>query len=146
MIAVINRAFLLSGAVAAWVHAWRVVRRVAARLVVLLAAVMSAPPATPAPSPPPSAHPDRRAPAEQPTPVLRPTASAGSRWAVQADVERRGTGKAKGTWIKERIPKIYAATEEEAVLKQQEWINDYLHPKVSATRCSNLSESVFGCP
>jgi hypothetical protein len=102
------------------------------RLVVLLLAIMSAPPPTPAPSPSPSAHPDRRAPAKQPVPVERPTASAGSRWAVQADVERRGTGKAKGTWIVERSPKIYAPTEEAAVLKQQEWINDYLHPKVRA--------------
>ena len=80
-------------------------------------------------SPPPSAHPDRRAPSEQPAPVERPTASAGARWIVQADVERRGTGKAKGTWIKERSAKMYAATEEAATLKQQEYINDYLHPK-----------------
>ena len=119
---------------AAWVLAGLAVQCMAARFVVLFAAVMSAPPPTPAPSASPSAHPDRRAPAEQPAPVERPTASAGSRWAVQADVERRGTGKANGTWIVERSPKMYAPTEEAAVLKQQEWINDYLHPKVSRSR------------
>jgi hypothetical protein len=116
--------------VGARVLAWLVVRRMAARLVVFLAAVMSALPPTPAPSPSPSAHPDRRAPADQPAPILRLTASAGSRWAVQADVERRGTGKAKGTWIVERSEKMYAATKEAAALKQLEYINDYLHPKV----------------
>ena len=51
---------------------------------------------------------------------------------VQAEIERRGTGKAKGTWIKERSAKMYAPTEDAAVLKQQQFINDYLGRGCSA--------------
>ena len=115
-------------------------------LLVLIVIVMSAPPPTPASSASPSAHPDRRAFPEQPAPVERPSAKPSQRWAVQADVQRRGTGKAVGTWIIERSPKMYAATEDAAVLKQQEYINDYLHPKVRADRGSDASVLMLGRP
>ena len=129
---------------AAWLLAPLVALRMAAWLLIFIALIMSAPPPTPAPSPSPSAHPDRRAPPEQPAPVERPSAKPSQRWAVQADVQRRGTGKAVGTWIIERSQKMYAATEDAAVMKQQQFINEYLHPKVRAARCSNLSEIVLG--
>ena len=75
---------------------------------------------------------------EQPAPVERPSAKPSQRWAVQAEVQRRGTGNAKGSWINERSPKMYAPSMEAAVLKQQEFINDYLHPKV----CRSMLEWV----
>ena len=88
------------------------------------------PPALP-PDPAPSAHPGRQAPAEQPDPIERPTAKPSQRWSVQALVQRMGTGKAAGTLIVEKSPKMYAATKDDALLKQQDFINSYLHPQVA---------------
>ena len=91
----------------------------------------------PAPGPvqaPPSAHPSRSAPAEQPAPVHNPKDRPNKQWYVHAVVFRMGTGKASGSQIAERSPKLFARTEEEALLKQQQFINDYLHPKVSVHR------------
>jgi hypothetical protein len=126
------------------VFAWLVVRRMAARLVVLLGVVMSAPPPTPAPFAAPSAAPGRSAPVAQPAPVPNPKGTASKQWYVQAVVTRMGTGKATGTVITEKSPKMFAPTEEAAVIKQQEFINEYLHPKVRADRCLNPSRLMLG--
>ena len=48
-----------------------------------------------------------------------------------------GTGKAAGSMITEKSPKIFAATYEDALLKQQNFINNYLHPQ--ARRCCSLA-------
>ena len=79
--------------------------------------------------PAPSAHPGRSAPSQQPAPVYVAKGTANTKWYVQALVSRMGTGKAAGTQIDEKSPKMFAATEEEALLKQQRFINDYIHPQ-----------------
>ena len=100
------------------------------KFLVAFIVVMSGLPPAPAPVPaPPSAHPGRSAPAEQPAPVHNPKDRPNKQWYVQAIVSRMGTGKAAGHQISEKSPKIFARTREEAVLKQQEFIQDYLHPK-----------------
>ena len=43
-------------------------------------------------------------------------------------MSRMGTGKAAGSVITEKSPKIFAATQEDALLKQQNFVNNYLHP------------------
>lgn len=61
-----------------------------------------------------------------------------------------GTGKANGSKIVEKSPRMFAATEEQAILKQQQFIDEYLHPKVSArtvehtTSCGSFS-AFLGC-
>ena len=78
----------------------------------------------------PLASPGRQAPEEQPDPVERPTAVPTQRWFVQALVQRMGTGKAAGRLIVERSSKMYVATKDDALLKQQDFINRYLHQLV----------------
>ena len=85
----------------------------------------------------PSAFPGRSAAAEQPAPVSNPKGKASQRWYVQALVSRMGTGKAAGSIITEKSPKMFAATHEDALLKQQNFINNYLHPQ--ARRCCSLA-------
>ena len=80
------------------------------------------------PVPPPSMHPERWAPEQQPAPVPNPKGGLNSKWYVQALVCRKGTGKAANTTIQEKSPRIYAATADLAMMEQQKFINEYLHP------------------
>ena len=57
-------------------------------------------------------------------------------------MSRMGTGKAVGSVITEKSPKIFAATQEDALLKQQNFINNFLHPQARRC-CSNLRCSLF---
>ena len=80
------------------------------------------------PVPPPSMHPERWAPEQQPAPVPNPKGGLNSKWYVQALVCRKGTGMAANTTIQEKSPRIYAATADLAMMEQQKFINEYLHP------------------
>ena len=130
----------------AWRTAWwsRSLLRRMSKVLVAFIVVMSGLPPAPAPvPPPPSAHPGRTAPAQQPAPIANPKGSASKQWYVYAITARMGTGKAAGHQITEKR-QIFARTPEEAVLKQQEFINDYLHPKVRARSTLNLPRLVLG--
>ena len=68
--------------------------------------------------------PARWAALEQPAPK-----QSGARWHVQALVVRMGTGKNANNEVREVSPKLWAATKEAALEKQQQFIADYLNPK-----------------
>ena len=101
-------------------------------LAVLVATTMNEPPAPPQPTP--SAAPGRWAPEVQPEPVEYPNASRTKRWGIKAAVGQEGTGNAaragqKATRQEWHSKWMYAATRDEVLLLQQQYINDHLHPK-----------------
>ena len=103
-------------------------------LIVLDAIIMNEPP-TPAQAAS-SADPGRWAPAIQPEPVEYPNRSRTQRWGIKALVGQEGTGNAaragqKATRQEWPSKWMYAATRDEVLLLQQQYIHDHLHPKAS---------------
>ena len=82
-------------------------------------------------SPPP----DRWADPEQPQPVEYPDRAATTRWRVRAIVWKRGTGKAAASKSKLVSDLMSAPTREAVLAKQQQYIEDFIHPKKRQKAC-----------
>lgn len=66
---------------------------------------------------------------EQPPVIYYPHGSQDNRFYCVALVGKMGTGKAAGTRVRERSPKIFGATEEVALKLREQFIHDYLQPR-----------------
>lgn len=75
-----------------------------------------------------SVRPARWASEDQPAVVANPKGSQRQQFYAQALVGRCGSGKAAGTLITEKSPKIFGETQEEVQRKREEFIREYLQP------------------
>ena len=68
----------------------------------------------------------------------------GKRWYIQARVARLGTAKGSNSKIEEISPRMYAASREEALAKQQAFIAEYLNPRKRKAPAASSSSSSSG--
>lgn len=79
--------------------------------------------------PTPSLNSKRWAEQEQPPVIANRRGSSKNQFYCVALVGRLGCGKAASTRVIERSPKIFGATEEEALQRREEFIQEYLNPR-----------------